>query len=85
MQSLRFRFHSLRFNLKKEEKKANVYFLNQQTMGSNCARTTDVTHDIECRPTTTETRITYDQTLTPVGQTTADRTNTHHYIELNLM
>ena len=33
---------------------------NQQTMGSNCARAIDVTHDIERRPTTTETRVAYD-------------------------
>ena len=32
----------------------------QQTMGSNCGRTIDVTHDIEPRPTTTETRVAYD-------------------------
>ena len=32
----------------------------QQTMGSNCARTIDVTHDIERNPTTTETRVAYD-------------------------
>ena len=28
-------------------------------MGSNCARTIDVTHGIERRPTTTETRAAY--------------------------
>ena len=33
---------------------------NQQTMGSNCTRTIDVTHDIERRPTTTEIRVAYD-------------------------
>ena len=33
---------------------------NQQTMGSHFARTIDVTHDIERRPTTTETRVAYD-------------------------
>ena len=33
---------------------------NQQTMGSNCARTIDVRHDSERRPTTTETRVAYD-------------------------
>ena len=29
-------------------------------MGSHCARIIDITHDIERRPTTTETRVAYD-------------------------
>ena len=34
---------------------------NQQTMGTNnCTRTMDVTYDNERRPTTTETRVEYD-------------------------
>ena len=42
-----------------------LFLLNQQTMGSNCARKIDVTHDIEHRPTTTETRVAYDTCRLP--------------------
>ena len=43
--------------------------LNQQTMGSNCARTIDVVHDIERRPTTTETGVAYDNSTWHVMNT----------------
>ena len=39
-------------------------------MGSNCARTIDVTHDIERRPTTTETRVAHDNSTWHAMNTT---------------
>ena len=42
-------------------------------MGSNCARTIDVTHDFERRPTTTETRVAYDNSTWHAMNTTPRR------------
>ena len=40
-------------------------------MGSKyCARTIDITHDIECRPTTTETPVAYDNSTWHAMNTT---------------
>ena len=39
-------------------------------MGSNCDPTIDVTHDNECRPTTTETRVAYDNSTWHAMNTT---------------
>ena len=39
-------------------------------MGSNCTRTTDITHDIAHRPTTTETRVAYDNSTWHAMNTT---------------
>ena len=49
---------------------APMPLINQQTMGSNCARTLDVTHDIERRPTTTEIRVAYDNSTWHAMNTT---------------
>ena len=43
---------------------------NQQTMGSNCAPTIDVSHNNERKPTTTETRVTYDNSTWHAMNTT---------------
>ena len=51
-------------------RECNRFLGNQQTMGSNCARTIDVAHDTERRPTTTETRVAYDNSTWHAMNTT---------------